>query len=267
MPDTLSSIQDPYQDPSYQRACLQNTHYREQYLHFLHHLIINSTKPGSERLLVLNDENGRSSRFLSELEAADIRQFCYKDCAIYGNAENLGGVTPLRIFEEVYKEWFPHRAKDQDLKRGNFFGKYMGSNLPYTFPLPDLISFHTRLYEKIESMEHEAIQKRNFMCRYPPEPQRGLYQMRDTFAFVFIVLDKTNWREDGVLLVFKNRDDIGEFHIEGTETEMDDVAPAVLYRTSFKFAMKAVVSYDAERSKKNKEWHDDFEVYYGSDDE
>lgn len=69
------------------------------------------------------------------------------------------------------------------------------------------------------------------------------------------------------MLVFKNSDDIGEFHIEGIEIEMDDVAPAMVYRTSLKLAMKAVVSRDDERSRRRKEWHDEREEYHGSDDD
>lgn len=108
-----------------------------------------------------------------------------------------GGETPLHILEDVYTEWFPHRAKDKDLSLGSFFGKYLGSELPNIIPLPDLRLFRTRLYKKIKSMEHEAFLKRDFMYGYPAGPQRGLYQMRDTFAFIFIVLDKTNRRESG----------------------------------------------------------------------
>ncbi|KAK3168232.1 hypothetical protein OEA41_004678 [Lepraria neglecta] len=267
MADPHPPTQDPYKDPSFLRACLQETHYEEQRLHFLRHLIIYSTTPNSDILSVPNNRYTLIRKSLSELEPADIRQFCYKDCAIYGNAEKLGGVVPLRILDDVYREWFPHRAKDKDLKWGSFFGKYMGSELPNTIPLADLIAFHARLYLKVNSMEYEAIPKPGIMVGKPPEPQRGLYRMRDTFALVFIILDKTNWREDGVLLVFRDRESTTGFHVEGTEMEMEDVAPACVYRTSLKLAMKAVISRDEERRKRRKEWYDLNEEFYGSDDD
>ena len=267
MADPHPPTQDPYKDPSFLRVSLQETHYEEQRLLFLRHLVIHSTTANSEILSVPNNYYGLIQKPLSELEPADIRQFCYKDCAIYGNAQNLGGVVPHRILDDVYREWFPHRAKDKDLKWGSFFGKYMGSSLPNTIPLADLIAFHARLYLKVKSMEYEAIPQHGIMAGERPEPQRGLYRMRDTFALVFIILDKKNWQEDGVLLVFRDRESTTGFHVEGTEMEMEDVAPACVYRTSLKLAMKAVISRDEERRKRRKEWNDLNEEFYGSDDD
>ena len=116
-------------DPSYLRASAQDCHYEDQRLFFTRGRL-DFTAPGRKLLGLPNDSSNYKiiRKTLSELTPDDYRQFCYKDCAIYEKAENLGGSMPMSIFDDVYREWFPHRAREQDLRYGSFFGKYMSCN-------------------------------------------------------------------------------------------------------------------------------------------
>ena len=267
MSEPQPSTQDPYKDSSFLRACAQERHYEEQRLLFMRSFCIESTSPGSEEVIVANNYYKLITKPLSELSPDDCRQFCYKDCAIYGNAERLGGTVPWRVLDDVYNEWFPHRAMDKDVAQGSFFGKYIHFRDPVV-PLAEIIDFHERLCEKLKSLEGDVVGRRLVIGggEEPKEPPtKGLYRLRDTFNLMLIVLDHTSWGDNGVLLVYKDRGIASGLKIDGEVLDIEDVAPARVYRLSLKGAMQAVVSQDKERSKRRREYNDLNNELYGSD--
>ena len=82
---------------------------------------------------------------------------------------------------------------------------------------------------------------------------------------MLIVLDHTSWGDNGVLLVYKDRDIASGLKIDGEVLDIEDVAPARVYHLSLKGAMQAVVSQDKERSKRHREYNDLNNELYGSD--
>ncbi|KAK3168233.1 hypothetical protein OEA41_004679 [Lepraria neglecta] len=285
MSEPQPSTQDPYKDSSFLRDGAQERHYEEQRLLFMRNFCIESTSPGSEevivatllmvdrllkglaRCIVANNYYKLITKPLSELSPDDCRQFCYKDCAIYGNAERLGETVPWRVLDDVYKEWFPHRAMDKDVAQGSFFGKYIHFRDPVV-PLAEIIGFHERLCEKLKSLEGDVVGRRLVIGggEEPKEPPtKGLYRLRDTFNLMLIVLDHTSWGGNGVLLVYKDRGIASGLKIDGEVLDIEDVAPARVYRLSLKGAMQAVVSQDKERSKRRREYNDLNNELYGSD--
>ena len=54
--------------------------------------------------------------------------------------------------EYVYQEWFPHRARDQDIRKESYFAKLMRF-LPPTKTLGEIANFHWTLCGKLMSLE------------------------------------------------------------------------------------------------------------------
>lgn len=45
------------------------------------------------------------------------------DCTIYGNV-GLTEKDRVALLDDIYREWFPHRAQDKDMSEGSFCGKF-----------------------------------------------------------------------------------------------------------------------------------------------
>ncbi|KAF1982815.1 hypothetical protein K402DRAFT_186277 [Aulographum hederae CBS 113979] len=216
----------------------------------------------SSRPLRFGDFFGdRAERPLHEITPDDCRRFCWRDCAIY-STRSMGFFVKIEFLDDVYREWYPHRAMDKDVSNGSFFAKFMrfsGSEQP---SLSTIAGFHAALCDKLQELEKDIS-----YCT-PPHPTRphmfrpgrALYRLRDTFNKVFIVLDlndsqKSSWRERGVLVVWKSEDEATRHHCsEGGEvtrcddSEVGDLGQACAFRCSLQTAMKMVVSMDLERT-------------------
>ena len=63
----------------------------------------------------------RANEELSELDPYDCRQFCWNDCVLYINVL-MDAAEDLRILRnDIYPEWLPYSAREQDMSYGSFF--------------------------------------------------------------------------------------------------------------------------------------------------
>ena len=258
--------------------------YDEQYYHYEPQrkrwhipLYIEPAPTDSERLLSFRGYNNRNtSRTLSELNPDDCKYFCWKDCAIYGNAGGLTGRDHMDTLEEVYKEWFPHRARDKDLTDGSFFAKFMRFTPPVE-KFEDILCFHRSLCERLQSLQVDVPDREHFApfaVKREGVRRYGAFQLRPTFFSVFIVID-AGWKERGVLLVCNSEYTARELGIEGDREDVaidevvdgSDLGEARVFRCTLKCAMKAMLSQDPERARKRKEYNVLKDETFGSEDE
>ena len=133
---------DPrWNNPSHLRACAEEAHYERL------------RKALTIPLYIHPDPQAQTTYQVPHLSAKDCRDFCWKDCVIYGNA-GLTAHDHHALLEEVYREWYPHRATDKDVSDGSFFGKFMRFIPPSTH-LVQIIRFHAALCEKLSSLMPE----------------------------------------------------------------------------------------------------------------
>ena len=251
-------------------------HHTKQHMSFIVPLYVNPAPIDSERILAFWDHRiDYVSRPLSQLTPDDCRMFCWKDCAIYGNA-GMTGQHHFRLFDQVYEEWFPHRDREKEFNDGTFFAKFMRLT-PAVEKVEEILGFHRTLCQKLQSEEDEILDRQPFPP-YVLKPdgvrREWAFRLRVTFLSVFVVAN-ADWEEHGVLLVCDSEKCVEELEVresgeDVTSYKVDDgsdLGDARIFRCPLKRAMKIVVSQDAERAKKRKEYNEMFDRVYGSDDE
>lgn len=257
-----------YSSPSFLRGCIEETHYEHQRKAFHLPLRIHPASTDADRQLDFRDYGDRNvARYLSQLNPDDCRLFCWKDCAIYGNA-GLTASDHFALLDKVYQEWFPHRAEDKDVSDGSFFGKFMRFVQPAN--MEEILCFHRVLCDKLQSLEKD-VEDKPFPSDLRPKKTRrvGAFKLRETFSIVFIVLD-AGWQEHGVLLVWMNKDVAKTYcSKEGGEIsgyvygDAGDLGDACVFRCPLERAMQIVVSQDPERAQHRTEYNEVLEETLG----
>jgi hypothetical protein len=276
-PDQRFKDDPVWNNPSHLRACAEEAHYEHQRKAFVIPLCIQPASPtdAARRLDFCDHFNTSVARRLDQLTPDDCRAFCWKDCAIYSNT-GLTLKDRLALLDDVYQEWFPHRAQDKDVSDGSFFGKFMCFTRPAVGTLPEILRFHEVLCEKLCELEEEIPDTMPINpCQVRPDqawPVMAEYKLRGTFSVVFIVLD-AGWQERGVLLIWKSENDALKHNCEegGEITGNDgrdggDLGQACVFRCPLKRAMQLIVSTDPERAKRQAEYNEILEKTLGEDD-
>lgn len=199
----------------------------------------------------------------------------------------------MDLLNEVYNEWYPHRAEDKDISDGSFFAKFMVFTSEMRVAIGHVAHFHQLLCDKLKVLEVQIpLEVPIDPCAVRLDNQKGPklaeYKLRETFDRVFIVLDDTKWRQRGVLLVWANERDAERHNCKtrnehdndhngdggGRETQIsqeDDNdenssgAEVCMFRCPLKRAMQIVVSTDPERASKRREWNEMLEEMLGED--
>ena len=244
---------------SHIRACAEEAHYEPL------------RKAFNIPLYIHPDPQAQTTYQVPYLSAKNCRDFCWKDCVIYGNA-GLTANDHHALLEEVYREWYPHRAEDKDVSDGSFFGKFMRF-IPPSTKLVQIIRFHAALCEKLRSLvpEVEDLEPAIPHAVPPKEETRrvGAYKLRETIFDVYIVID-AGWQEHGVLVVWKNENVAKKYNCcEGGEVQAYDsgdaggLEDACVFRCALKRAMQMVVSRDPRRAPKRAEYNEMLEETLG----
>ena len=269
MPSTISQPDPRWKDdsrwnnPSHLRACAEEAHYEPQRKAF--HI----------PLYIYPNHHAQTTYQVPHISSKDCRDFCWKDCVIYGNA-GLTANDHHTLLERVYREWYPHRAEDKNVSDGSFFGKFVRF-IPPASNLVQIVRFHEALCEKLSALvpEIEDLDPAIPHTVPPKEETRrvGAYKLRDTIFDVFVVIDG-GWQEHGVLLVWKNEDVAKHYNCsEGGEVhaydsgDADGLGDARVFRCPLKRAMQIVVSQDPARAQKRAEYNEMLEETLGDAEE
>ena len=208
----------------------------------------------------------------------------------------------MALLDEVYREWYSHRAEDKDVSEGSFFGKFMRFVSPTSdksVGVGDVAHFHSLLCGRLKDMgEHISGEAPVDPCAVKPANSSNEeivqkvaeHKLRETFDKVFIVIDDTAWQQRGVLLVWAsesdaerhncsvsaNQDENGNGDGDGQEVPIrrewsdggnDDTkvldAEMCMFRCPLKRAMQIVVSVDPQRESRRREWNEMLEEMLG----
>ena len=134
-PDPRFSHTPNWNNPSHLRGCAEEFHHDRLYRTWTIPLHIHpATSSDADRGLIFRDIFCRNvGRQLDKLTPDDCRVFCWKDCAIYGNT-NYTGAEPIKLFNFIYRQWFPNRAQDKD-SENNIPQNLVGATMAATAPL------------------------------------------------------------------------------------------------------------------------------------
>ena len=199
----------------------------------------------------------------------------------------------MDLLNEVYNEWYPHRAEDKDISDGSFFGKFMKFTSEMRVGVGHIAHFHQLLCGKLKELERQIpLEVPVDPCAVRLDNQKGPklaeYKLRETFDRVFVVLDDTAWRQRGVLLVWLNErdaerhncrvhnghDNDGDDDGDGRELQISQEydndenpkgAGLFMFRCPLKRAMRIVVSTDPERAARRREWNEMLEEMLGEE--
>lgn len=213
-----------------------------------------------------------TSKPLSAIAPDDLRDFYYKDCMVYLHTA-ITMEKRLSLLDAIYSEWFPHRDRVQDFARGSFFagflkskhGDYRGGD-----SLQQLAQFHFgALCPKLKELEPEVLE--TDLSRFHPDfgkpKPKGRFRMNESFDKAFLVLDKVNWEQEGMLVVCRDARLSKELEGFGEELESERFGEAKVFRAKLESVMRALVADDPERSKRSREWSDLYDEWFGEGDE
>jgi len=182
----------------------------------------------------------------------------------------------MELYDDIYREWMPHRARDKGYRDGSFFAKLiiLARRSPF-WQLPDIVLFHQALYENISGVEIPEFYVHPFRDFRPTLPEYSEFKLKDTFAKVFIVLGD-EWQERGVILVWLSEADAirhGCVVTPGGDVNVYDgddginLGSARAFRCPLKRAMKLIVATDPERAGPRAEFSGQFEEVLGEVDD
>ena len=112
----------------------------------------------------------------------------------------------MALLDEVYREWYPHRAEDKDVSEGSFFGKFMRFVSPTSgksVGVGDVARFHSLLCARLKDMEgHISREAPVDPCAVNSSNEVMIqkvaeFKLRETFDKLFIVIDNTAWQQRG----------------------------------------------------------------------
>ena len=236
----------------------EELHHRTQDLDFSMHSKIYPSTDGPSIIEIARANIGpRVIVPVTEVAPRECPSFCWKDCALYWNTTAPQGRGHDDIFDCIYREWFPHRAMEQDVHYGSFFCKFLscaGSN----WQLKDIISFHEALCTRIATQENKIgtpkLTRDTFRRGAPIH-----YELRPTFPIVFLVIDNGDWKtEGGVIVVCKGEETAVALGLEkakamGTINSGDSGISWLAFRRTFYEAMLDVIAQDQERCQRQGE--------------
>ena len=233
------------------------THHNTQDIDFTIHSKVYPSTDGPPTIEIARALQGAAVIVpVTEVAPRECPSFCWKDCALYWNTTSLHGRGHDNIFTSIYREWFPHRAMEQDVHYGSFFCKFLrcvGSN----WQLRDIISFHEDLCIRIAT-QTKKVNEPGPRDRFPPG-SRIHYELRPTFPVVFLVIDKGDWKkEGGVIVVCKGEETAVALGFEKAKAldtiDFGDSGISWLaFRRTFHEAMLDVIAQDQERCQRQGE--------------
>ena len=234
----------------------------------------------------------------------DLRLFRWKDVVIYVNAGVQYHIDQKALFDQIYREWFPHRAEDKDVSDAAFWAIPIRFRPPgVLFPSPEtaqkslnlqeigfagvkgLWQWHTALGIKLRELEEEEIREREIINTNTSStgsssaggPASQGSSLRQSLHDVLVVLEG-DWQKDGVYLVWKDAETAKLYNCTATgkgiesgngveECQAQDWQPGCAFRCSLKRAMQITVSRDPYRVEGKPEWNEQLEETLGGEDE
>ena len=209
-----------------------------------------------------------SEKPLSALSPDDARDLCYKDCVIYLNVGMDAG-DRLNLLDTIYFEWFPHRDRVQDMGRGNFFAGFLRASRP-NVALTEFADFHFgALCPKLKELEPDILEKElaPFNPNFGRPRQKGLFRVRESLEKIFVVVDRKNWKEEGVCVVCRDEKVLSELEEVGEELEVEGLGKVKVARANLESVMRAVVADNEERKRGKREWSGWYDEWLGDDDD
>ncbi|KAK2763848.1 hypothetical protein FQN54_009466 [Arachnomyces sp. PD_36] len=206
------------------------------------------------------DSYSRDEIPLHPLPSRFLQNFHYKDTAVY----NLAVRADIEdVFDEIWKTWYPRRNMDMDKNTNAFFCRALkprGPEVRKATGLKDVIGLHEELVKQADADVEDRKGKKDedeqeTSGKKPKKPLDG--GLEDSFKKIFVVLDKEEWEEDGVLLVCREESvkdfGLGEYVAEGESEAEEGKGKAVgggwvTFRKKVEDAVKTVIS-DPERKK------------------
>lgn len=232
-----------------------------------------------------------SSGASSETIIDDLRLFRWKDVIIYANA-GFQAKDQITLLDQIYREWFPHRAEDKDVSDGAFWGLLIRFTPPGVLsPLPPtpggvadrespsqprekeegekheigfvgikgLWEWHAALGTRLKELEEEEIRETTGSgSSSQTSPGGGL---RQSLHDVLVIIDG-DWQKEGVWLVWKDAETAKAYGCNTTagngigngveEYNTEDWPSGCVFRCSLKRAMQITVSRDPVRSRKGR---------------
>lgn len=185
----------------------------------------------------------------STLPSSFARKFRLKDTALYNLAVPYPDIED--VFDEVWKTWYPRRNLRHDIRGLNveaIFCRAMKPTCEVGMGMEGVqrvIGFHEHLVKTVDT---------------DWENWEGGRMLEESFRRVFIVLDREDWRGDGVLVVcreeFVREHGLGEYRAIGMGQDDEVVEKEgrateggwVVYRRGLAEAVKDVIC-DPERRK------------------
>ena len=193
-------------------------------------------------------------------EHVGVRDLYNKDCIIYYLYAPMDYSERKRLFEAIYFEWFPHRAREEDLDRGSFFASFFGLK-GQKYDSVQLAEFQFgKLCPKLKELQPEILkpEPRWHESDFGMPRQKGLFKIRSSFEKTFLIVDDEAWR-DSISVVTRDARTAEVLGGPIEEFESETVGKVMVLRAKLEDAMKAIVAEDDQRSQYNREWSG----YYG----
>jgi len=183
---------------------------------------------------------------ISHLNPEQSRIFCWKDCAVYGLGSALGGQDSFDILDRGYRAWFPRRASDRDVSDGNFWGICLRFQPGGGGTAREIWRFHKVFCEQLKMLA-TGIEASTM----------GNWEIRDSFEEV-VMLVHEGWKDNGVRLVWRNEDVVGNYIGFGKENvrPVDEEVGLREVECSLEAGMRIVASRDSERRGKKEAWNE-----------
>lgn len=227
------------------------------------------------------DGNGEPGSTSGATANDDLRLFRWKDVIIYVNT-GVQAKDHIRLLDQIYREWFPHRAEDKDVSDGAFWGLLVrftppgvlrpdpGSSLGQSqgqgeqqglvgfVGIKGLWEWHAALVEELQDLEEEEGEE----VTEGSLEEASSSGLRQTLQNVLVLLDG-DWQREGVLLVWKDAETAKRYGcVAGSSSGVEEYdagegwQPGCVFRCSLKRAMQMTVSRDPYRTKGRSEWNE-----------
>lgn len=195
----------------------------------------------------------RVTKNIQDLTPENCRQFCWKDCALYNTTHE----SPRNGLSKcVFQQWFPHRDMSKDLSLGSYACKLISADATDVFGIARM---HASLCNRVTSLREEMsdFQRYPYDWNYQPgfvgtNIQGDVsFELRSTFPVIFIVVDRADWNEEGVLVVCQADATVDALELGDQALKERVVRPegtVITIRVSLERALYAIATvHDKER--------------------
>ena len=164
-------------------------------------------------------------------------------------ANNSKKNVPLntgKLVNDIWRDWYPHRQMDRDVADGNFFCNF--ATLGPSWALKEIYNFHNLLSTQVTAQQ--PMIKRPEIPRYTTldVAEDVSPTVRPSFSEVFIVIDKLDWRQEGVLLTYKNETIAAKYGSNGRSPDLPvSETGGPTFRVQLEQAMQIIMFVDHER--------------------